>query len=279
MSALREAVCLQMRLRGFSPRTHESYLYALEQLWAFYRRNLAQLTCAEVQRFLDEIITVRKLAWATVNVYFSACRFLYEQVLKRPAHEFSIPRRGRSRTRPGVLSPEETKRLIETPRNVKHRALLSLVYGSGLRVSEVVRVQPVDVDRGQMMLKVTGKGHKQRYTLLARHSLRLLEEHWRANRPTSYFFFGRDKSQPMSAGTAQAIYYQALKRSGVRNLGGIHTLRHCFASHAIHNGHDLFAVKRWLGHSALSTTGRYLHVVPGVPAVVSPLDTLDKSAA
>ena len=275
MSALREAVELQMRLRGFSPRTHESYLYALEQLWAFYRRNLARLTCAEVQRFLDEIITVRKLAWATVNVYFSAYRFLYEQVLRRPAREFSIPPRGRSRTRPGVLSPEETKRLIETPRNIKHRALLSLVYGSGLRVSEVVLVQPVDVDRGRMMLKVTGKGHKQRYTILARHSLRLLEEHWRANRPTAYFFFGRDRSLPMSTGTAQAIYYQALKRSGVRNLGGIHTLRHCFASHTLHNGHDIFALKRWLGHSALATTGRYLHVVPGAPAVVSPLDTLD----
>jgi site-specific recombinase XerD len=168
--------------------------------------------------------------------------------------------------------------LIETPRNVKHRALLSLVYGSGLRVSEVVLVQPVDVDRGRMMLKVTGKGHKQRYTILARHSLLLLEEHWRANRPTLYFFFGRDKSQPMSTGTAQAIYYQALKRSGVRNLGGIHTLRHCFASHAIHNGHDIFALQRWLGHTALATTGRYMHVVPGAPAVVSPLDTLNIEA-
>ena len=276
MSALREAVLLQMRLRGFAGKTVEAYLHALEQLWAFYERPLARLSCEQVQRFLDHVITVRKLAWATVNVYFSACRFLYEQVLKRPAHAFSIPPRGRSRTRPGVLSAQETKRLIETPRNVKHRALLSLVYGSGLRVSEVVLVQPVDVDRGRMMLKVTGKGHKQRYTILARHSLRLLEEHWRANRPTSYFFFGRDKSQPMSVGTAQAIYYQALERSGVRNLGGIHTLRHCFASHAIHNGHDLFALKRWLGHTALATTGRYMHVVPGAPAVVSPLDTLDE---
>lgn len=278
MSKLREEVCLQMRLRGFSPRTHESYLFALEQLWAFHRQPLERLTCEQVQQFLDEIITVRKLAWATVNVYFSACRFLYEQVLRRPAHQFSIPPRGRSRTRPGVLSVEETRRLIGTPRNVKHRALLSLVYGSGLRVSEVVLVQPVHVDRGRMMLKVTGKGHKQRYTILARHSLRLLEEHWRANRPNSYFFFGRDKSQPMAVGTAQAIYYQALKRSKVRNLGGIHTLRHCFASHAIQNGHDIFALKRWLGHTALTTTGRYMHVVPGAPAVVSPLDALEAKA-
>jgi site-specific recombinase XerD len=72
--------------------------------------------------------------------------------------------------------------------------------------------------------------------------------------------------------------YVALKRSGVRNLGGIHTLRHCFASHAIHNGHDIFALQRWLGHTALATTGRYMHVVPGAPAVVSPLDTLNIEA-
>jgi integrase/recombinase XerD len=166
MSVLREAVCLQMRLRGFSPRTHESYLHALEQLWAFYERPLERLSCQEVQRFLDEVITVRKLAWATVNVYFSACRFLYEQVLKRPAREFSIPRRGRSGKRPGVLSRQEVERLIAAPRNVKHRALLAMTYGSGLRVSEAVQVAPRHIDRGRLMLFVTGKGHKDRYTVL-----------------------------------------------------------------------------------------------------------------
>jgi site-specific recombinase XerD len=171
------------------------------------------------------------------------------------------------------LSWEEVRRLIEAPRRVKHRALLSMTYGSGLRVSEVVRVRPVDVDRGRMMLKVTGKGHKERYTLLANHTLQLLEEHWRANRPQSYFFFGREKGQPMSDSAAQAVYYQALKRSGVRRVGGIHTLRHCFASHALEAGHDIFAIKRWLGHTALATTGRYMHVVPdSCRKVVSPLD-------
>jgi len=80
----------------------------------------------------------------------------------------------------------------------------------------------------------------------------------------------------MDVGTAQAIYYQALARSGVRRVGGIHTLRHCFASHALEDGHDIFAIKRWLGHTALATTGRYMHVVPGsVRRVVSPLDALD----
>lgn len=275
MSALRKAVELQMRLRGFSPRTHESYIHALEELAKFFWTPLDLLTCMQVQAFLDHLITVRKLAWSTINVYFSAFRFLYEQVLRRNAREFSIPRRGRSRTRPGILSHEETLKLIASPPNLKHRTLLSMVYGSGLRVSEVINVQPVHLDRGRMMLFVTGKGHKDRYTLLATHTLELLEAHWRANQPQSYFFFGCDKSRPMARASAQAIYYQALKRSGVRKVGGIHTLRHCFASHALDNGHDIFDIKRWMGHGSLRTTGQYLHVVPGTQRkVLSPLDML-----
>ena len=206
MSALREAVLLQIRLRGFADKTVEAYIHALEQLWAFYRRPLERLTCAEVQRFLDEVITVRRLAWATVNVYFSAYRFLYAQVLKRTGNEFSIPPRGRSGIRPGVLSRAEVARLIAAPRALKHRALLAMTYGSGLRVSEVVRVQFADVDRGRMMLRVEqGKGRKDRYTILSQNALRLLEEHWRQNRPFAVFFHGCDRSTPMAVGTAQAV--------------------------------------------------------------------------
>ena len=275
-SALREAVELRIRLRGLSPRTCESYIHALEELARFYWLPLDTLDCTQVQHFLDHLISVRKLAHSTINVYFSAFRFLYEQILGWPRKRFSIPRRSRSQTRPGILSREETMRLIEAPRNLKHRALLSVIYGSGLRVAEVVLIQPVHVDRGRMMLKVTGKGNKERYTILAAHSLDLLGEHWRANEPESYFFFGRDKSKPMATGTAQAVYYQALERSGVRKVGGIHVLRHCFASHAIDDGHDIFDIKRWMGHRRLNTTGRYMHTVPGSKRkVISPLDRLN----
>ena len=100
MSALREAVLLEMRLRGFSPQTVEGYIHAMEELARFFRQPLDTLPCSQVQQFLDHLIRVRKLAWATINVYFSAYRFLYEQVLKRSAREFSIPPRGRSGRRP-----------------------------------------------------------------------------------------------------------------------------------------------------------------------------------
>jgi len=277
MSALREAVLLQMRLRGFAPKTVEAYIHALVELWQFFKRPLERLSCAEVQRFLDEIITVRKLAWATVNVYFSAYRFLYEQVLKQPPRQFSIPRRGRSGTRPGVLNRAEVDRLIDAPRNLKHRALLAMTYGSGLRVSEVVRVRLADVDRGRMMLKIEqGKGHQDRYTVLSKRALNLLEELWHWQRPTDFFFFtGKDRTRPICDGTAQAVYYAALRTSGVRRVGGIHVLRHCFATHAMESGTDIYTIKRWMGHTALVTTGRYMHVTAEhLAKVKSPLDTL-----
>lgn len=276
MSALREAVLLQMRLRGFAAKTVEGYLHAMEQLWAFYKRSLERLSCEEVQRFLDEIITVRKLAWATVNVYFSAYRFLYAQVLKRPAQAFSIPPRGRSGRRPGVLSGAEVARLLAAPRNLKHRALLAMTYGSGLRVSEVVRVKIADVDRGRMMLRVEqGKGRKDRYTVLAAPALRLLEELWRRDRPAEFFFTGRDGIRPICIATAQSVYYAALVSSGVRRVGGIHVLRHCFATHAMEADVDIYTIKRWMGHGALVTTGRYVHVTAEhMAGVKSPLDLL-----
>jgi len=275
-SALREAVELRMRLRGFSPRTHESYIHALEELARYYRLPLDTLTCEQVQLFLDELISKRNLAWATVNVYFSACRFLYEQVLGWPKKRFSIPRRGRSGTRPGILSPEEADRLIHAPDNLKHRALLVTTLESGLRVSEVVGLKPRHIDRGRMMLFVEqGKGHKDRYTILGEESLDLLGQLWRQEGPFEYFFHGRDKSEPMSVGTAQAIYYQALERSGVRKVGGIHVLRHCFATFLMEAGENIFAIRQWMGHQRLNTTGRYMHVRSDyLKTIKSPLSRL-----
>lgn len=275
MSALRKSVELAMRLRGFAPKTHESYLHALEELWVFHRRPLEKLGGEDIQRFLDHIITKRKLAWATVNVYFSACRFLYLTVLQREDIRFSIPPRGRSGRRPGVLNRDEVLRLIDTPRNLKHRALLTMTYGSGLRVSEAVRIRIADIDRGRMALRVEqGKGRRDRYTVLSQRGLDLLAELWRKERCKEYFFTGRDGT-PLCVGTAQAVYYEALRRSGVRKVGGIHVLRHCFATHLMEANVDIYTIKRWMGHTALVTTGRYMHVTSEhLRNITSPLDLL-----
>lgn len=278
MSALRCEVERQMRLRSFSPRTHESYIHALEELARYYWRPLESLTCEQVQRFLDHIISERKLSWSTVNVYFSACRFLYEKTLKHNRREFSMPRRGRSGKRPAVLSPEEVGRILAALRNLKHRALLHMTFGSGLRVSEVIKVRPRHIDRGRLMLFVQGgKGHKDRYTILSKKALGLLEEHWRANGPFEYFFYGENKNAPMSVNTAQNVYNHAVENSGVRRVGGIHVLRHCFATFMVEAGVEIQVIQRWMGHRAMATTAGYMHVrSERLRNIESPLDTLGR---
>ena len=273
-SALRDKVILHLNLRGLSPATHTSYLHAMEELARFYMRPLDVLTCVEVQQFLNVLITVRKRAWSTVNVYFSAYRFLYNQVLGRNETEFSIPPRGRSGTRPGVLSREEVERLLNAPQDLKSRALLYMTYGSGLRVSEVVKVQPDHIDRGRMLLRIEqGKGHKDRYSILSARALKLLEEYWRQDGPMKYFFVGNHPPKPMSSSSALNIYNRAIKRSGVRRVGGIHVLRHCFATHLLEAGTAIHIVQKWMGHSSFQTTVRYAHMTKEFMCIAkSPLD-------
>jgi integrase/recombinase XerD len=273
-SALRESVELEMRLRGSAAKTHDSYIHAMEELAGYYWRPLEGLTCAEVQVFLDELITTRELSWSTVNVYFSAYRLVYESVLRRPADQFSLPLRGRSGTRPGVLSRSEVTRVLVAPRNVKHRAILAMAYGSGLRVSEAVRIRPCEISRERMMLRVEqGKGRKDRYTVLSARALELATDAWKQERSAEWLFPGRGGKRHICESSAQKVYYEALKASGVKHVGGIHVLRHCFATHLMESGVDLYTIQRWLGHTSAKTTSRYMHVTAAHCAgIASPLD-------
>lgn len=274
VSPLRQKLLTEIRVRHFSPRTEEAYVHAIVELAKHCRCSPDQLDYDDVVGFLESCVSERKLSRSTVNVYFQACRFLYEQVLKRDRLAFALPRRSRPQTRPQILSPEEVIRLINAPENLKHKALLHMTYGSGLRVSEVVRLLPQHIEAERMMLFVkSGKGHKDRYTLLSQTALEITRAYWRRFRPTHWLFPGRSDSRPMTEATAQQIYYQAVAKSGVRKIGGIHTLRHCFATHHMENGVDIYAIKRFLGHTSIATTSRYMHVrQERLRKVVSPLD-------
>lgn len=179
-----------------------------------------------------------------------------------------------------LLSREEASRIINAPVSLKHRALLTTVYGSGLRVSEVVRLRPAHIESSRMMIRIEqAKGAKDRYTVLSKKGLELLRQYWREYLPGEWLFFGKDKKLPMSVGTAQRIYYQAKAKTGITKGRGIHTLRHCFATHLLDQGVDLFIIKRWLGHNAIKTTCRYLHTSPEqFLRIQSPLDLLYKEA-
>jgi len=276
LSPLRRRMIELMRCRHFSPRTEESYLHAVEQLSLYHRRMPDLLSRDEVVAFLAHCVHDRHLARSTVNVYLQACRFLYEQVLERDPLDFKLPKRSRPKTRPQILSPEECRRVIEAPTGSKHRALLHMVYGSGLRVSEVVRLLPRHIESDRMMVYVkSGKGDKDRYTPLSGMALEELRTYWREYRPAHWLFPGPSEDRPLTESAVQQVYYNALRKSGVRRVGGIHTLRHCFATHLMEQGTDIYALQRMLGHTSIKTTARYMHVrEERLRAIRSPIDDL-----
>jgi integrase/recombinase XerD len=263
MSVLRDRFTRHMILRGFSPKTIEAYLHAVQGLALYYKRPPDQLNNDQIQSYLSYLIQYRQLAWSSVNITFSGFRCFYHQLLGWEQARFNIPPRGRIKQQPMLLSRQEVARLIQATTNLKHRALLMTLYGAGLRVSEAVRLKPEHIESSpdRMMIRVEqGKGRKDRYTLLLPWVLDQLRAYWRAYRPALWLFPGAHPRQPLSVRSAQQTYYRARQRARITHGRGIHTLRHCFATHLLETGLDLYSLKRLLGHAALSTTATYLHV-------------------
>jgi len=250
----------ELQLHRKSPRTIEAYVAAVAQLAGHYGRSPERISREEVRRFLHHLITVRKLAFSSVNQKLAGIRFFYRHVLGHDEFDLKVPAK-RSRRLPEPLGRREVARLIEATRNVKHRVLLMTCYAAGLRVGELVRLKPADIHSERMLIRVReGKGRKDRDTLLSPRLLSELRAYWRAERPTTWLFSNRDRSGPLPVGTAQRVYYTAKQRAGITHGRGIHTLRHSFATHLLEAGVDLPSIQRLLGHTSLATTAKYLHV-------------------
>jgi len=279
-SLLREQFTNYLTLQRYSPKTHLAYIDAVYGLARYYKKSPDSLSNDEIQDYLRYLIETKKLAWSSCNVVFSGLNCFYKNVVKWDDTQFFIPRRPRSKKIPMILSVEEVGRLINASVNIKHRALLKTVYSAGLRVGEVVLLKPrhIESDPSRMMIRVEqGKGRKDRYTVLSKELLPTLREYCRKCKPKEWLFPGKNSEEPMSHGTAQKIYHNARQKAGITKGRGIHTLRHCFASHLLWAGEDIYTIKKLLGHSSIKTTVRYLHVTQKqINAVKSPLDTLER---
>jgi integrase/recombinase XerD len=277
MTELRQRMDNAMLLRGMAERTRESYLAAVTRLARHYHRPPDQLSPEEVQAYLVHMLREEHLAWSTCSIAVHAFRFLYPTTLGRPATVFMIPGPKSRQTLPEILSPAEVRRVIEATVTRKQRALLATTYGAGLRVSEVVRLQLRHIDTDRMCLRIEqGKGGKDRDTLLSPRLLEELRAYWKQYRPREWLFPGREGKRPLDVSTAQKFYYAAKGRAGITKRGGIHALRHAFATHLLEAGTDLPTIQRLLGHGDIGTTMRYLHLARRtILKTTSPLDWLD----
>lgn len=277
MGTLRDQMEREMMLRRMSMRTRESYSSAVAALAKYYRRSPDQVTEQEVNSYLVHLIEERHLAASSCRVAFHGLRFFYWETLKRKQMAFELPPSRTPQRLPEILSHEEIERLFAAAKYFKHRVLLMTTYAAGLRVSEVCALKVTDIDSQRMMIRVEqGKGAKDRYSLLSPRLLKELRHYWRIDRPAAWLFPSPTRSdQPLSTQAALRMYHAARAAARITKRGGIHSLRHAFATHLLENGTDVHTIQRLMGHSDLQTTMRYFHLAKQhITATRSPLELL-----
>jgi site-specific recombinase XerD len=269
-----------MVARGLTDRTRESYLWAVAGLAQFYRRRPDQIADEEVKTYLVHLLRERQLSSSTCNVVVSGLRFFYHVTLKRDHTTFAIPLSRKPGKLPVILSREEVERVIAHATPVKHRTMLLTIYAAGLRLNEVLHLRVTDVDSGRMTIRVEqGKGRKDRYTVLAPRLLDELRRYWALERPRIWLFPSARTSAPLDPSALQRAYHVAKRRAGVTKPGGLHGLRHAFATHLLEAGVDLHTIQRLLGHEHLTTTTRYFQLTRHTEiGPDSPLDLLARFA-
>ena len=278
---LRQKFIEYLTLNRKAERTVHCYVSFIYALAKYYHRSPDLLSHDEIQHWLYHLIAERKQAPSTVNLAINAARSFYGKLLQQDIepllHRIKRPRRP-ARV-PQVYSMAEVEKLLTvgTEGNLRARAFLSCVYGGGLRLSEATHILIKDLDSARHRLRVSHpKGGRQRYTLLSDNLLVVLREYYREFRPKIYLFPGMAALQPMNKGTGQNIFYGAVAKAKLPDRGGIHCLRHSFATHCLENGIEITVVQTLLGHASLHTTAGYLHVrAERLAQIQSPLGLLD----
>ncbi|MBD3251592.1 tyrosine-type recombinase/integrase [Candidatus Uhrbacteria bacterium] len=260
----------EMELRNYSQKTIKAYAHVIEDAFSVFGESLCSASEVAIKDYLQ--VKLRSgLSAQTVSLYANAYNFLFIEVLRRADfHPIRQPKR--SKTLPIVLSREDVTRLIDAIVNAKHRLLIALSYGAGLRVSEAVALRVCDVDCDELTLHLKGaKGKKDRITVMPESLVNGIRNLIAGKRPDEHVF-ASDRGVRLTERSAQAVFTRALQRSGIRKPATFHSLRHSFATHLLENGTDVRYVQELLGHANIRTTQIYTHLTnPALKRIKSPL--------
>jgi len=275
MTPLRQRMLDDLRMRNLSPHTQEAYLRAVAKFAQHFGKSPEILGLPEIRTYLVAL-TQRGVSWGLYNQVRCALHFLYCVTLKRdwPADQLvcaKTPKR-----LPVVLSRDEVSSFLSAVRNLKHRAMLTTLYATGLRASELVGLRISDIDSRRMVIRVQqGKGRKDRYVMLSPKLLDLLRDYWRKYRPAAWLFPGQDPRRHVDRRVPVQICAAVARRAHLRKKVTPHTLRHTFATHLLESGTDIRTIQALLGHRSLRTTALYTFVsMKTVLGTRSPLDLL-----
>lgn len=257
MQSLLKSTLQELKLRNFSPKTIKAYLGCLTHFLKFLK-NTEEWGSAEVREFLL-FKQEQGCAGNTIALYLNAIAFFKRDVM-HSYEPLGIQQPKKTERLPVILSREEIGKILNSTNNLKHRAMIALSYGAGLRVSEVVRLKVRDIILGEMMIHIKqGKGGKDRITMIPEKFRKNVISLMSGKRGDDFLFVS-ERGGRLTERSAQKAFGKALKKTDIQKLATFHSLRHSFATHLLENGTDIRYVQELLGHSNLTTTMRYTHV-------------------
>lgn len=271
-----KAECL---IRGLSPNTYNGHLCRCRRFTKHFMRSPAEMGEAEVRSFLLYLATEEKASPAKQRSYIHALKFLYKEILKRPEVVENLKSPKLPSRLPVVLSREEVMAIYKSIKFIKHKAIVAIGYGAGLRIKETASLKKTDIDSKRMRIYIQmGKGKKDRHSILSPMLLELLREYYQTTRPKGDWLFpGQKPHTPISTASISVAFKKAVKKAGIQKDATYHSLRHSFATHLIENGTDIRVVQQLLGHASIRTTVRYTHVSNAfLNTIESPFDALQK---
>ena len=265
MTHLRKMMLEELQRRNYSNGTIRHHLRAVEEFANHYGKSPDKLGLSELRSYQAYLLKERKLAVGTVVNHVAGLRFFFVRTLKRQEFRDFIPYPNEPERLPTILALDEVARLINASGNLFRRALLTTVYGTGMRRSEVVRLKVSDIDSQRMIIRVTkGKGSKDRDLPLSPELLETLRAYWRWKKPKEYLFPSRGERRgpdvPLSDKTVWQVCTETARKAGLTKRVTPHTLRHSWATHLLEAGTDLRTIQMLLGHGDLETTARYIHL-------------------
>lgn len=265
-----------LSIKRYSYSTIKSYSNALKNfLDAFPGSEPSQINVTQIEHFINSMVVDKNISQAYQKVLVAAIKMFYNEMLRKNYNlNYLFPDRTEKKL-PVILDVSEIKAMLDSIQNLKHKAILSLIYSAGLRVSEAIEMKVSDIDSKRMLIRVRqAKGKKDRYVMLSEKLLFLLREYYKEYKPKEYLFEGQ-KGSKYSSRSIQSIFRQALKKANVQKKASVHTLRHSFATHLLEAGTDIRIIQQLLGHNSIKTTQIYTQVSNSkISKVKSPLDFL-----
>jgi integrase/recombinase XerD len=267
---------LFLKGKRYSKSTIQTYTFFVADFVNFYtKKSLEEITNRDVELFIEKVFIERSYSVSSQRQFISALKIFTVFYPQTRINDLSLERPKKSRILPNVLSQEEILKIIQLTRNLKHRAIIVLLYSSGLRIGEVTSLMLKNIDILRRQIKVEGgKGRKDRFVVLATSFLPLLQNYLTTFKPAFYFIEGLE-GEKYSESSIRKFLFKSVQKAGILKKVTPHTLRHSYATHLLENGVGLRHIQELLGHAKPETTMIYTHVAKkDLLDIQSPLDTI-----